>query len=672
MKCRPFTLLFFTSFLWLLGSPFVLSQNQTKKTDLHERLNNYENGAVSLSIIEQINLYNRLSNFYKFRNPDSTFYFAEKALKLNSPIISKKGFVKSTIRLGDFHSNKGEKKEASYYYDQARQIVPELNDPILEISLLQGEALNYFFNYRSEKWYACLAEAIEISMDNKLDFQHAIMHHIKGYLFYTHKMYKEAEEEQLKALIIFEQIERWANVAHVKSNLALNALEWGKKEEFLQYNAEAMDILLRHPDPLWERRTLYSLSLYYLSEKNYDKALQWNGYAEQLLKDITLEREKLENYCLKSFILIAQEKYDQAHPYALQVEQMATHLKDTLHLIKSFEAQHEIAAFKGNDKKKIDFLLKAHQFKADYNERAKNRSVLYLKERLDFDNKKAKLRRINAVKAQNQDRLIRFTVIVLIGLALVGLQIYFNRKSQLRLRNELEVINSSKNKLFSVVSHDLVHPINKLKENLALYIDKQISEDEVLKSIPRLQSKVEHSSFTLNNLLYWAQSQMSGIKANPKEIHLKDRIAISCDRFMEDMEDKALDVACEIPKKLKVWFDVNHLDVVIRNLVSNAVKYTPPGGKIRFKAYEQGDQICFELQNDGDPIPTEILGYLGKNSLGGFQSASFQETKTGVGLKVIKELVNLNYSHFHYGYSPQKGNLFVVKMPNPMSLQAVV
>lgn len=662
----------FTTVLLLLGSMWVFGQNQQLGNRLNQRLANYEKGTVSLTLVEQIDLYNRLSNYYKYRNPDSLYFFAEKALKLNSPIVSQKAFVKSTIRLGDYHSDKGEKKEASYYYDQARLLITDLNDPIMEISLLQGEALNYFFNYRSEKWHACLEEAIKISKANNLDFQHAVQHHIKGYLFYTHKMYKEAEEEQLKAVRLFEQIGKWPHVGHAKSNLALNSLDWGKKEDFLKYNAEAMDILLRYPDPLWERRTYHSLSKYYLAEKDYKKALKWNESAEKLLKNITLERETLENYCQKSMILAAQGNYEQAHPYAQKTEQMAAHLKDTLALIKSYEVQHQIAAHRGQDKEKMEYLFLAHQIKAEFNENAKNSSILFLKERLEFENQKAKIRQLNAMKAQNQDRLIRIAIIILFGLSLIWLQLFFNRRSQRRLRKELEAINSSKNKLFSVVSHDLVHPINKLKENLALYKDNKISEDQVLNSIPKLQAKVEHSSFTLNNLLYWAQSQMSGIQANPKNIDLKDRVALSCDRFMGDMQDKVLDVACEIPKNLKVHFDVNHLDVIVRNMVSNAVKYTPPGGKIRFRAYEEDDQICFELQNDGNPIPSEILPYLDKNSLGDFQSTSFQDTKTGVGLKVVKELVDLNFGQIHYGYSLTKGNLVLVKMPKAMSLQAVV
>ena len=658
--------------LWLMGMGTIFGQAYTGRKSLFEKLRDFERGQISLPITEQIELYNRIANQYKFRYPDSLHFYAKKALHINTPVLSKKEYVLSTMRIGDYYSDKGEKELASTFYEDSRKLLKELDDPMLEIMLLQGEALNYFFNYRSEKWYGCLVDAIDISMDNNLQVQHAILHHIKGYLFYTYKMYEEAEIEQLKAVKIFEENGKWSYVAHAKSNLALNALDWGKKDDFLQYSAEAMDLLLRYPDKLWERRTYHTISKYHLQEKSYGRALMWNQQAEDLLASITLERERLENFGLKSQIFLGLGQIDSAEAYAKQTLEMASKLKDTIALIQSYEDLHQVAASRESDTEKMHYLLLAHQAKADFNERSRNHSLMFLNERYKFENKKNEIRQINAKKAKNQDLLLRISIIMLFGLGLIGLQMLLNRRNQIKLRNELEAINSSKNKLFSVVSHDLVQPINKLKENLALYKDKQISEDEVINSIPRLQSKVEHSSFTLNNLLYWAQSQMSGIQANPKDIKLKDRIALSCDRFMGAMEDKSLDVACEIPKNLTVHFDVNHLDVIVRNMVSNAVKYTPPGGKIRFRAYKESDQICFELQNEGKPIPSDILAYLDKDSLGDFQSTSFQDTKTGVGLKVIKELVNLNFGHIHYGYSATKGNIVLVKMPKSMSLQAVV
>ena len=658
-------------FLWL-GIGTVSGQAYSGRKGLFEKLRDFEKGEISLSVPDQIKLYNRIANQFKFRYPDSLHFYAQKALHINTPVLSKKDYVLSTMRIGDYYTDKGEKESASTFYEKSRKLLMELDDPMMEIMLLQGEALNYFFNYRSEKWYSSLAEAIDISMDNNLEVQHGILHHIKGYLFYTYKMYEEAEIEQLKAVKIFEEIGKRSYVTHAKSNLALNALDWGKNEAFLDYSAEAMDLLLRYPDELWERRTYHTLSKYHFQEKDYGRALKWNQKAEDLLVSITLEREKMENFGLKSQIFIGLGQIDSAEVYAKQTLEMASKLKDTIAVIQSYENLHQVAAARELDTEKMRYLFLAHQAKADFNERSRNHSLMFLNERYKFENKKKEIRLINAQKAKNQDLLIRISIIMLFGMGLVGLQMLLNRRNQIKLHNELEAISTSKNKLFSVVSHDLVHPINKLKENLALYKDNRISEDEVLNSIPRLQTKVEHSSFTLNNLLYWAQSQMSGIQANPKDIDLKDRVALSCDRFMGEMQDKVLDVACEIPKKLKVHFDVNHLDVIVCNMVSNAVKYTPPGGKIRFRAYEEGSQISFELQNDGNPIPSEILRYLDKNSMGDFQSTSSQDTKTGVGLKVVKELLDLNFGQIHYGYSPTKGNLVLVKMPKAMSLQAVV
>ena len=650
----------------------VYGQDTSKKDSLIGQFNRFNQGQISLTALEEINLLNDLAQAYQFSIPDSLNFFAEKAFWLNSPVVSLRAKVLSNIYLGEYYSEKGEKEKASLYFDFAQEEIRSIEEPRIEILLLQGKALNYFFNYRSEKWYTCLAEAIEISMEHDMDLEHGILHHIKGYLFYTYNLYEEAADEQKKAERLFTESNHPMLLSNVKSNLTLNALDWGKIEDFKKYSQETLELLEQYPDPVWARRTYYAIAKYHLSKKEFQKALEWNLKSVAPLKTISLPREILEHNSLQAGILLGLKRLDSAFYYASSAQSLALQINDTLQLIQSREYLSEIEELKGNKEEAFALLLSAHETKAVYNQAAKVNRLRFFQESLAF-NKLKEMRRVElANKTEHQNRMMLFGLLSLVGFSVLGLQALYNRRIEVRLRRELESKNQSKNKLFSVVSHDLVTPINILKENLALYKNNLISENDVLNSIPQLQSEVEHSSFTLNNLLYWAQSQMSGIKSNPKQIKLKDRISISCELFLPEMERKGLDVACEIPQDFEVWFDVNHLDVVVRNMVSNSVKYTPDGGKIRFRAYDEGDFICFELTNDGQEISSVIINYFNDNRSKASAEEKLQDTRLGVGLKVIKELVQLNDGKLELKHCEEHGNVSLIRIPKAETLKAVI
>jgi signal transduction histidine kinase len=207
---------------------------------------------------------------------------------------------------------------------------------------------------------------------------------------------------------------------------------------------------------------------------------------------------------------------------------------------------------------------------------------------------------------------------------------------------------------------------------LTLYRDNVLSESEVLESIPRLKSRVDMSSFTLNNLLYWAQTQMSGFHANPVEVDLKKRAQMTCSFFNEDIENKNISLNCEIPVGYKARFDVNHLDVILRNLVSNAIKFTPEGGEIQFRITELDNRIAFEVINEGVSIPTEVIQALEDDQTYSSSPGTRQEKGTGVGLKIAKELTELNGGEFELVTPGVDGTTVRIYLPKVSPLKAVV
>ncbi|PQJ15283.1 hypothetical protein [Aureicoccus marinus] len=136
MKTPKYLLLLGFFYSFLLPSP-LHGQVMSKKDSLVQRFNQVNQGRITLSTLEEINLLNDLAQTYKFRVPDSLNYFAQKALYLNSPVVSKKAKVLSNIYLGGYYSDRAEKEKASLYFSFASEEIKTLNAPKIEILLLQ-------------------------------------------------------------------------------------------------------------------------------------------------------------------------------------------------------------------------------------------------------------------------------------------------------------------------------------------------------------------------------------------------------------------------------------------------------------------------------------------------------------------------------------------------------
>ena len=335
-------------------------------------------------------------------------------------------------------------------------------------------------------------------------------------------------------------------------------------------------------------------------------------------------------------------------------------------MLNAYEQYKEIAMLQGDKEKVYEILIEYTRLKEKFDQVVANKNMEFLKAYKEYE-----LERNAQQAALNQKNWIIWGILILLfGLCVI---LYLARKNfvnQKKANSQLSQLNASKDKLFSIISHDLISPVNTLKEMLTLYHEHVITEEEVLQSIPRLRSRVELSSFALQNLLYWAQTQMSGFKANPQEINLKERAAWTCDLFEEEIKAKQLQIECEIPIGFRIWFDPNHFDVILRNLISNAIKFTPNGQKICFNIEENRQEIMFEIHNQGVQIPEEVLQALEEDRLYPSAPGTKKEKGTGIGLRISKELAELNNGRLK-AETNQEGTSVSVFFPTSSVLKAV-
>jgi len=223
-------------------------------------------------------------------------------------------------------------------------------------------------------------------------------------------------------------------------------------------------------------------------------------------------------------------------------------------------------------------------------------------------------------------------------------------------------LNASKDKILSIIAHDLINPMGSLKVLAKLLSDKheKMSLERRDHLIRALSKSSEKTYNLLDNLLLWEQSESGLNKANKEYVNVQYLISDAISVLKGGIESKSLQTEIDIDNGLKVYVDKNMITTSIRNILSNAIKFTPIGKKITVKAFlnKKNDKVNILIQDEGIGMNSSTLSQV-------FNKESFISTKgtnnergTGFGLKLTKEFMELNGGEISVKSEPNKGTEF--------------
>lgn len=229
--------------------------------------------------------------------------------------------------------------------------------------------------------------------------------------------------------------------------------------------------------------------------------------------------------------------------------------------------------------------------------------------------------------------------------------------------HELEELNNTKEKLFSIIAHDLRSPIGQLKGSLELVNKAYITPEQFLPIADKLSVQVDQLHSTLDNLLRWSISQFQGIQAVPEYVSLEEVIGQKAILFLkQSIERKNIQLYTEGLQR-QVWADPDHLMLIFRNLVANAIKYSYQDGKISIRAYQQENNVIVEITDNGMGMTTEVQESVFNSVTMISNTGTSNEKGTGLGLKLCKEFIEKNKGKIWLKSEPGKGSSFYVSIP---------
>ena len=217
-----------------------------------------------------------------------------------------------------------------------------------------------------------------------------------------------------------------------------------------------------------------------------------------------------------------------------------------------------------------------------------------------------------------------------------------NYEKQLELqKKELMELNRFKDKVFSIVSHDFRSPLNSLKGTLALYLKGMISHEEMNSLASGLLEKLNTTSYMLDNLLNWAKNQLQGIHTNPKETDVYKLVKENIDLVRPQADKKGIELKGEYSRPVWAYADEEMIKLVLRNLISNAVKFSFKGGEVRVTISEEQDRIITAVHDRGIGMNVKQMKNLFNPSAETMPGTS-NEKGMGLGLLLCKEFVENN------------------------------
>lgn len=259
------------------------------------------------------------------------------------------------------------------------------------------------------------------------------------------------------------------------------------------------------------------------------------------------------------------------------------------------------------------------------------------------------------------------TYIIIIVLLYVGTSaIRNNYLTQKQLADEktlaLETLNAEKDKLFSIISHDLRSPLALTQQYFSALKEVEMDNEERQELEKELVNNLSNAEELLTNLLNWAKNQMQNAKPQIKNIDLNDLLGKKTEVFNLVALKKNIQLTTHVDGKIIVKADMDMLRLIIRNLLNNAIKFTPARGKIELTATKQGNECIIAIKDNGIGIPTDKQGdifSLKTNSTYGTEN----EKGTGLGLVLCKDYTLLQNGKIWFTSAEGVGTTFFVSLP---------
>ena len=595
------------------------------KRGLNEAINIYKSVNNLSGLSRCYSLYAAYFEFYSDFKSELTYL--NKSLSISKQLGDQRRIGEGYKNLANFYATKVQYSTALDFYYKSLEIEITLNDKkliadiyndigdVLKSMEMYNPALNYF------------KKALLMYKGIKSQTRVSVAYLNIGGTFLAQKDYYLAISYLIQSLNISKTLDD-------KDRICLNYIDLGLSYTYLKQNAKAIQYLLdaekisiKFDLSNDQIRAFNALAVFYNKQGNYKKAYDYAIKAKNLATKYGY-LDLLSNSLLQlHYALAGLNNYKVAYSVLYQY----TTLKDSLFSNENIQK------------------LTSFNLESDFNIKQKKISILQQEKDAAYKQ-----------RIDQQRWVITVAMILLIAMIAISLVYYLQRLKQQKINlmleeknkevldqktdideqaQKLNSLNSLKDRLISVLAHDLRAPLSTLRGLFGLLQDDTISYKEMLEMIPSVLKKLEYTSDFLDTLLFWINSQMENFENFAKSFHIKEVVVFETSNYQEQANLKGITLIDNVPDNLVVSADPNSIRIVVRNLVTNAIKFSNQNDNIEITAGSFDENNAFvSVKDTGTGMSEEQLDKIFKSKVNS-KAGTQNESGTGMGMLFCKDLV---------------------------------
>lgn len=233
-------------------------------------------------------------------------------------------------------------------------------------------------------------------------------------------------------------------------------------------------------------------------------------------------------------------------------------------------------------------------------------------------------------------------------------------------KKELETLNATKDKFFSIIAHDLKNPFASLigASDFLVSSSNDLSKEQMANFLNIINNSAKQGYRLLENLLEWSRMQTGMLAWQPEQVDLWDLVNEVVHLLRGSAETKQIHLEARVDEDLSAFVDPNMIDTVVRNLVSNAIKFTARGGEVIVESKQLKGAIEITIRDNGIGIKEDDVSKLFRIDEQLTQNGTENETGTGLGLILCKEFIDKHKGELYVKSEPNKGSSFIFTLPN--------
>lgn len=481
--------------------------------------------------------------------------------------------------------------------------------------------------------------------------------------------YELAEEYLLRALDLNKKINNRGNQITNHMSFGILYKNWGKYERAEENYRKVLEISEDLDNVIAEIQGLYNFGLLYDETEEYDRAME--------MFERSLEMSRKFEIGIGAF-------YNQTGMANVYVdlgdnEQAVELFEEALLIAESVGAQDLIRETVNNlheTYEKMGDTLSAYPYLKRYmtlrdslaeaeRENALARQEVELGLRLERENRELAEA---ALKAEERNFKITISLLgILLIVLMITIWLYRNKKemnNKLRSQTEeLISVNKEKDKLLSVLSHDLRSPLSNIKGVVYLIRENVIEGKDINNALDEIDAKLQNGINTLTNYLQWAQSQKKGITAEIEPVNIHQTIHDVQEEFSMAARNKNVLILNNVKENSWALGDPHLLSVVLRNLISNAVKFVPAdgSGKVILESEETENEVQIRVIDNGEGITEGQKKNIFKAFTPGPRDSG-GEKGTGLGLSICRDLSKKQGGSISFESTAGEGTAFTLHM----------